>query len=69
MYDDPANIRSCVIKIRVRPDQARFLAALADANRMQLASLVYELTMQHAEEISASRQHIHPDQQHLDWAG
>lgn len=55
MYDDPSHIRSRVIKVRVRPDQERILAALAEHNKMQLASLAYELLIQHAEELLASR--------------
>ncbi len=45
MYDNPQNLHSVEVKIRVRPDEARLLAALADYNRTQRAVLARDLIL------------------------
>ena len=55
MYDDPVNLRSIEIKVRLRPDEARLLAALADYNRTQRAVLARDLLLEQMQALIESK--------------
>lgn len=58
MYDDPyRDLRSVEVKIRLRPDEARLLSALAEYNRSQRAVIARELLLERLQEMQQVEQH------------
>ncbi len=60
MYDDPyRDLRSVEVKIRLRPDEARLLSALAEYNRSQRAVIARELLLERLQEMQQVEQNKH----------
>ncbi len=60
MYDDPyRDLRSVEVKIRLRPDEARLLSALAEYNRSQRAVIARELLLERLHEMQQVEQNKH----------
>ena len=46
MYDDPKHIRDHVVKVRLNEVEMRLLAALAEFNRVQVATFARSLVLE-----------------------